>query len=105
MITMSNEDHVDLDELVKAAREKGFITLADLHGLKLSLQQIGELTKRLESYGLKIGDETSGDNLSQDEAEQIIVALRKGVPPAEIDVTTYSVGRLSLVDRFRDDLQ
>lgn len=102
---MSNEDPVDLDEVVKAAREKGFITLADLHGLKLNLQQIGELTKRLESYGLKIGDETSGGNLSQDEAEQIIVALRKGVPPADIDVTTYSVGRLSLVDRFRDDLR
>lgn len=101
---MSNE--LDLDELVKIAREKRVLTFHDLKGYRLNLQQIKDLQEKLSRFGIETSDKETGSvgSLSQEAAEQIITSLRSGVPPPNVDVTTYSVGCINLIQQFHDDL-
>lgn len=95
---------IDLLEIVKQARERGYFDFADFPGLTLSFEQFKELSNLLEKKKIPFGTPISTINFTQKEALLIVNSLRKGVPPP-VDVTNFSVGRKNLIDKLTKDLQ
>jgi hypothetical protein len=96
----------DLSAIIRQVKEKGYFDFADFPGVILNLEELKKLSQLLEKDGIPLGAEVTSDNneLSQREALQIVNSLRKGVPPPT-DVTTFSVGRGNLLDKFRKDIR
>ena len=95
---------IDLSEILKEAKEIGYFDLADFPGLTLSLEQLKELSNLLEKRGIPFGTASGANNLTQQEALRVVNSLRKGVPPP-VDVSSFSVGRKNLVNKFDQDLK
>ena len=91
---------IDLSEILQQARETGYFDLADFPGLTLSLEQLKELSSLLGKKKIPFGTASGANNLTQQEALRIVNSLRKGVPPP-VDVSSFSVGRKNLVDKFK----
>ena len=88
-----------IDEVVKKAKAKGYFALEEYPGLKLSIDELQKLTKKVK----KLPTKRPGGVVGQTAALQAVVALRNGVAPVE-SVASYSVGREKLLDRFQKDL-
>ncbi|MBM4135600.1 MAG: hypothetical protein FJ241_02090 [Nitrospira sp.] len=94
---------IDLLEIIKQARERGYFDFTDFPGLTLSFEQFKELSSLLEKKKIPLGAVRSTTRLTQQEALPIVNSLRRGVPPPA-DVTNFSVGRMNLIDSFNKDL-
>lgn len=95
---------VDLSEIVRQAKERGYFDSTDCSGLTLSFEQVKKLKSLLDKKKIPWGSINSAIDLNRREAITIINFLRKGTPPS-VDVATFSVGRKNLIDRFERDLQ
>ena len=88
-----------IDEIVRKAKAEGYFALEDYPGLKLSIDELQKLMKKVKKLPTKKPEEVVGKTA----ALQTVIALRNGVAPAE-SVTSYSVGREKLLDGFKKDL-
>ena len=95
---------IDLLEIIKQANDRGYFDFADFPGLKLSFEQLKEISNLLKKKKIPFRILSSITNPTQQEALHIVNSLRKGVPPP-VDVTNFSVGRKNLMDRLSKDLQ
>lgn len=96
--------NINLLEIVKQAKEKGYFDFADFPGLTLSLEHLKQLHALLKKKKIPVRALGGAAALDRREALLIINSLRKGIPPSA-DVTTFSVGRKNLIDRLNTDLQ
>lgn len=89
----------DLDGIVKEAKRRGYFAVEDYPGLKLSLDEFQDLGRKLGKLPHKKPD----DRIERARSLRAVNALRTGTVAAE-GVTAYSVGRVKLLERFRNDL-
>ena len=95
---------INLLEIVKQAKGRGYFDFADFPGLILSFAQLKELNALLERKRIPFGTVSGVTALTRQEALQIVNSLRKGTPPSA-DVSTFSVGRKNLIDGLNKDLE
>jgi predicted ATPase len=101
---------VDLKELVREAKRKGYFATEEYPGFSFTRDGFRELMTLLQRHNIPFGspDERLAKKIqkpiSPKIAHKIINALRKGIPPVE-GVSHFSMGRESLLDQFRRNLQ
>jgi hypothetical protein len=95
---------IDLLEIVRQAKGRGYFDPADYSALTLNFEQLKELKSLLDKKKIPWGSVNSTIDFNQGKAMIVINSLRKGTPPP-VDVTAFSVGRKNLIDRFDRELQ
>jgi len=101
---------VDLKELVREAKGKGYFATEEYQGLSLTREEFRELMTLLQRHDIPFGspDAELAKELQQPisarTARKVINALRKGIPPAE-GVSHFSMGRESLLSQLCRELQ
>lgn len=93
---------INLTEIVQTAKERGYFSLGDYPGLKLSASEFKELFALLQKK--KVPFESIKGRFTQEEATEIVNCLRRGVPPSS-DVSKFNVGRDNLIQKLTRDLQ
>ena len=88
-----------IDDIVKEAKRKGYFAAEEYPGLKLTLDELQKLYKKLGRTPRKKPVEV----IEKGMALRAVNALRKGTVSAET-VTAYSVGREKLLEVFKTDL-
>lgn len=93
----------ELATIIEESKNKGYFDPQDYPKIRFKPQELLELMEALRKKKIPYGNPSNENPLTKKEANEIIDALRKGIPSQE-GVSYYSVGQEKILNEVRNDL-